>query len=135
RAPGRARNGPWWTACAARSWSWGRGGGSARGRWPSSGGSEKLSTHPLAASSPVASRPAPTLRAERITSGYGGVPVVRDVSIDVGPGEVVTIIGPNGAGKSTLLKSLVGLLRVGDGRVWLAGTNVTKHAPEDPARR
>ena len=94
-----------------------------------------MSTHTLAASSPVASRPAPTLRAERITSGYGGVPVVRDVSIDVGPGEVVTIIGPNGAGKSTLLKSLVGILRVGDGRVWLASTNVTNHAPEDLARR
>ena len=95
-----------------------------------------LSTRTLAASSPpVASRPAPTLRAERITSGYGGVPVVRDVSIDVGPGEVVTIIGPNGAGKSTLLKSLVGILRVGDGRVWLASTNVTNRAPEDLARR
>ncbi|HKV30942.1 MAG TPA: ABC transporter ATP-binding protein [Candidatus Dormibacteraeota bacterium] len=88
-----------------------------------------------ASSPPVASRPAPTLRAERITSGYGGVPVVRDVSIDVGPGEVVTIIGPNGAGKSTLLKSLVGILRVGDGRVWLASTNVTNRAPEDLARR
>jgi len=80
-------------------------------------------------------RPAPSLRAEHITSGYGGVPVVRDVSIDVGPGEVVAIIGPNGAGKSTLLKSLVGILRVTEGRILLGQDDVTNHAPEDLARR
>ena len=80
-------------------------------------------------------RPAPTLRAEHITSGYGGVPVVRDVSIDVGPGEVVAIIGPNGAGKSTLLKSLVGILRVTEGHILLGRDDVTNHAPEELARR
>jgi ABC-type branched-subunit amino acid transport system ATPase component len=84
---------------------------------------------------PTAARPAPSLRAEHITSGYGGVPVVRDVSIDVGPGEVVAIIGPNGAGKSTLLKSLVGILRVTEGRILLGQDDVTNHAPEDLARR
>jgi ABC-type branched-subunit amino acid transport system ATPase component len=84
---------------------------------------------------PATDRPIPALRAERITSGYGGVPVVREVSIDVGPGEVVAIIGPNGAGKSTLLKSLVGILRVTDGRVLLGADDVTNHAPEELARR
>jgi len=80
-------------------------------------------------------RPVPELRAERVTSGYGGVPVVRDVSIAVGPGEIVAIIGPNGAGKSTLLKTLVGILRATSGRVFVGSDDVTNHPPEDLARR
>jgi ABC-type branched-subunit amino acid transport system ATPase component len=80
-------------------------------------------------------RPAPALRAERVTSGYGGVPVVRDVSVAVGPGEVVAIIGPNGAGKSTLLKALVGILRASSGRVFVGSDDVTNHPPEELARR
>jgi ABC-type branched-subunit amino acid transport system ATPase component len=80
-------------------------------------------------------RPAPSLRAEHITSGYGGAPVIHDVSLAVGPGEIVAIIGPNGAGKSTLLKSLVGILRVTGGRILLGDVDVTNHPPEDLARR
>ncbi len=80
-------------------------------------------------------RPAPSLRAEGITAGYGGVPVIRNVSLSVGPGEIVAVIGPNGAGKSTLLKSLVGILRVTGGRVLLGTDDVTNHPPEDLARR
>lgn len=83
----------------------------------------------------IGARPAPLLSAEAIVSGYGGVPVVRGVSIAVGPGEIVAIIGPNGAGKSTLLKSLVGILRVTQGRVTMDGADVTNHTPEDLARR
>jgi ABC-type branched-subunit amino acid transport system ATPase component len=75
------------------------------------------------------------MRAEHITSGYGGVPVIRDVSLAVGPGEIVAIIGPNGAGKSTLLKSLVGILHVTEGRILLGDREVTNHAPEELARR
>jgi ABC-type branched-subunit amino acid transport system ATPase component len=83
----------------------------------------------------VQERPAPSLRAEKITAGYGGVPVIRDVSISVGPGEIVAVIGPNGAGKSTLLKSLVGILRVSSGTIFLGHDEVTNHPPEDLARR
>ncbi|HKB33320.1 MAG TPA: ABC transporter ATP-binding protein [Candidatus Dormibacteraeota bacterium] len=83
----------------------------------------------------VDGRPAPSLRAEHITSGYGGVPVIRDVSLAVGPGEIVAIIGPNGAGKSTLLKSLVGILRVTEGRIMLGDADVTNHPPEELAKR
>jgi ABC-type branched-subunit amino acid transport system ATPase component len=61
--------------------------------------------------------------------------VIKDVSISVGPGEIVAIIGPNGAGKSTLLKSLVGILRPSAGRVTLGGDDVTGRPPEDLARR
>jgi ABC-type branched-subunit amino acid transport system ATPase component len=80
-------------------------------------------------------RPAPSLRADRITAGYGAVPVIREVSISAGPGEIVAVIGPNGAGKSTLLKSLVGILRVSGGHVWLGSDEVTNRPPEELARR
>jgi len=80
-------------------------------------------------------RPKPILRAEGITAGYGGVPVIRGVSISVGPGEVVAVIGPNGAGKSTLLKSLVGILRLIEGHIWLGADEVTNKPPEELARR
>jgi ABC-type branched-subunit amino acid transport system ATPase component len=82
-----------------------------------------------------AERPAPILRAEGITSGYGGVPVVRDVSISVGKGEIVAVIGPNGAGKSTMLKSLVGILKLSGGKILLGADDVTGHPPEDLAKR
>lgn len=80
-------------------------------------------------------RPVPSLRAEAVTAGYGGVPVIRDVSVAVGPSEIVAVIGPNGAGKSTLLKSLVGILRVTQGRVMLGEDEVTNRPPEELARR
>src|SRR4029077_8011213 len=83
----------------------------------------------------VVTRPEQLLRAESITSGYGGVPVVQDVTVSVGPGEIVAIIGPNGAGKSTLLKALVGILRVTGGHVWLGANDVTNRPPEQLARR
>jgi branched-chain amino acid transport system ATP-binding protein len=83
----------------------------------------------------VEGRPEPSLRSENITAGYGGVPVIRDISISVGPGEIVAVIGPNGAGKSTLLKSLVGILRVISGHVWLGSDDVTNRPPEELARR
>jgi ABC-type branched-subunit amino acid transport system ATPase component len=84
---------------------------------------------------PGTQRPEQLLRAEGITSGYGGVPVIQDVSLSVGLGEIVAIIGPNGAGKSTLLKSLVGILRVTAGRVMLGTDDVTNRPPEQLARR
>jgi ABC-type branched-subunit amino acid transport system ATPase component len=83
----------------------------------------------------VQARPAPSLLAESVTSGYGGVPVIRDVSLAVGPSEIVAIIGPNGAGKSTLLKSLIGILRITEGRVMLGDDDVTNRPPEELARR
>jgi ABC-type branched-subunit amino acid transport system ATPase component len=91
-----------------------------------------LSGNPAGA---AAERPAPLLRAEHITAGYGGVPVIQDVSLSVGSGEIVAIIGPNGAGKSTLLKALVGILRVTSGRIMLGDEEVTNRRPEQLARR
>ncbi len=70
-----------------------------------------------------------------MTSGYGNVPVIRDVTLGIGTGEIVAVIGPNGAGKSTLLKALVGILRVTEGSVTLGEDNVTNLPSEELARR
>jgi ABC-type branched-subunit amino acid transport system ATPase component len=78
---------------------------------------------------------APALTAEGVTAGYGEVPIVRDISLRVGQGEIVTIIGPNGAGKSTLLKAIFGFLSPWQGRVTLAGDTVTGLPPERLVRR
>lgn len=74
------------------------------------------------------------LSAAGVTAGYGGDPVIRDVTVLVSPGEVVSLVGANGSGKSTLLKSLVGVLRVSAGTVTVGPRDVTNKAPEDVAR-
>ncbi len=79
-------------------------------------------------------RPAPFLQVEGVTAGYSNAPVVWDITISVGLGEVVAVLGPNGAGKSTFLKSVVGHLRVSSGTVQLDGLGITNLASEDLAR-
>jgi ABC-type branched-subunit amino acid transport system ATPase component len=74
------------------------------------------------------------LRTEALTAGYGGSPVVHEISISVAPAEVVSIVGPNGSGKSTLLKSIVGLVEVLSGRVTVGGRDVTGWPSENVAR-
>jgi ABC-type branched-subunit amino acid transport system ATPase component len=74
------------------------------------------------------------LQARDITAGYGGDPVIREVTVSVNPGEVVSLVGPNGSGKSTLLKSLVGIVRVSSGGVQVGDRDVTNKAPEEIAR-
>ncbi|PKQ38766.1 MAG: branched-chain amino acid ABC transporter ATP-binding protein [Actinobacteria bacterium HGW-Actinobacteria-1] len=79
--------------------------------------------------------PEPLLAVTALDVGYGHVPVVREASLDVSRGEIVTIIGANGAGKSTLLKALAGLVRPTAGRVMLDGHEVTGFAPEKLVRQ
>jgi branched-chain amino acid transport system ATP-binding protein len=70
-------------------------------------------------------RPQAALSLREVSAGYGGAAIVSDVSINVGPGEVVSVIGPNGAGKSTLLKAVTGRLPVMAGTVTFADRDVT----------
>ncbi len=65
---------------------------------------------------------APVLSLDGVGVVLGGRPIVRDVSFDLGRGQVLAILGPNGSGKSTLVKALVGLNPVGSGTVELFGT-------------
>jgi ABC-type branched-subunit amino acid transport system ATPase component len=74
------------------------------------------------------------LRATGVTAGYGGDPVIRNITVRAEPGEVVSLVGANGSGKSTFLKSLVGVVRVTTGTVIVGDTDVTRKAPEEVAR-
>jgi branched-chain amino acid transport system ATP-binding protein len=58
-------------------------------------------------------------------AGYGGVQILRDVSLEVPAREVVTLVGSNGAGKSTLLNTICGIVRPSAGRVTLDDTDIT----------
>ncbi len=74
------------------------------------------------------------LRADGITAGYGGDPVIRKVGVRADAGTVVSVVGPNGSGKSTLLKAITGVLRLSAGQVRINGRDVTGLAPEEMAR-
>jgi ABC-type branched-subunit amino acid transport system ATPase component len=75
-----------------------------------------------------------SLAARDVTAGYGGDPVIRDISVSAAPGEVVSLVGPNGSGKSTLLKSLVGIVRISSGTVRVGDQDITNQPPEEIAR-
>ncbi len=72
---------------------------------------------------------------EGMCSGYGGVPVVRDLNMTVHAGEVVALLGPNGAGKTTTLLTISGLLRVLDGSLTVLGGPSSFGAPHKMAKR
>src|SRR5690606_8777020 len=65
-----------------------------------------------------------------VTIAYGKVEAVRDVSLNVGDNEIVTIVGANGAGKTTLLNAIMGILPL-KGRVGFAGRNIAGDDIED----
>ena len=68
-------------------------------------------------------------------AGYEGIPVVRDLSLTVAPGEVVALLGPNGAGKTTTLLTISGLLAPVGGSVEVLGESVNGHKAYMVARR
>ncbi len=59
----------------------------------------------------------PLIRTENLEVRAGKRRLIHDISLEICPGEILTIIGPNGAGKSTLLKALIGAIPVDDGRI------------------
>jgi branched-chain amino acid transport system ATP-binding protein len=74
------------------------------------------------------------LDVDHLSTRYGQITALRDVSVHVGAGEIVALIGPNGAGKTTLMGSIAGLLRPAAGRVTLRGHDVTRHTPDTMLR-
>jgi branched-chain amino acid transport system ATP-binding protein len=75
-----------------------------------------------------------TLQVQNLHAGYGKVPVLRDVSFEVGEREVVAIIGPNGAGKTTLLKTISGLIKPSSGEIRFRGQSIGGLASHDVAK-
>jgi branched-chain amino acid transport system ATP-binding protein len=80
----------------------------------------------LAAVSQQTERPGESLRASSVSRSFSGVDALRDVTLELGRGEVLGLIGPNGAGKSTLVNVLSGFDRPSSGRVMLESRDVTR---------
>lgn len=75
------------------------------------------------------------LRLDGVSSGYGEAIVVRDVSLALGGGEILTVLGKNGMGKSTFAKTIVGLVRLMTGSISIAGDDVTAAPAHRRVRR
>ncbi len=62
---------------------------------------------------------------EGLTSGYGKLPILHDISLTIKPSSITTIVGPNGAGKTTLIKSIVNLVTVMSGTIRFGDADIT----------
>ncbi len=74
------------------------------------------------------------LRLKQLTSGYGSVPIVRDLSLDIKAREITVILGRNGVGKTTLMKTIIGVLPTMQGSITFKNTDVTKWSASRRAR-
>ena len=84
-----------------------------------------------AAEAPTAGAAAPMLIVDNLHVSYGNIAALKGISLEVRPGEIVTLIGSNGAGKSTTLRTISGLLRPRMGDVIFEGRSLTNVAGHD----
>ena len=84
-----------------------------------------------AAGAATATRTTPVVEMRDISVAFGGVHAVRNVTIDLYPGEVVGLVGGNGAGKSTLIRTLSGARPADSGQILINGEPVTIGNPRD----
>lgn len=75
------------------------------------------------------------LNVDGISYRYNSTPVLKGVSFQLAPGEMVAVVGPNGSGKSTLLKCVSGLLRPEQGDITLAGKSISSYSAKERARQ
>jgi branched-chain amino acid transport system ATP-binding protein len=75
------------------------------------------------------------LEIENLTAGYGGVPVLRDINIKLGAGEIVGLLGANNAGKTTLINNLSGTVKPISGRILFQGEDITAIPPRRRVER
>jgi branched-chain amino acid transport system ATP-binding protein len=76
----------------------------------------------------------PVLVLDEVSAGYGQADVVRQIELDVHPGEIVTLLGPNGAGKTTTLRVISGLVKPSHGTVRYKGRDLARLSPTQRAR-
>ena len=67
------------------------------------------------------------LKLENIVAGYGHITALKDISLEVPQGAIVSLIGANGAGKSTTMKTIMGLVKPTSGKVLFEGQDITGH--------
>jgi ABC-type Fe3+/spermidine/putrescine transport system ATPase subunit len=70
------------------------------------------------------------LHVDRVTVGYGGTPVLKDVSLSVNEGELVALLGSSGCGKTTLLRTIAGFAQPTSGAIRAAGRDITVLPPD-----
>ena len=68
---------------------------------------------------------------KNLTTGYGGVDIIKDINLEVNEGEIVVIVGPNGAGKSTAMKALLGMLSLTSGSVEYSNEEISSMLPQN----
>ena len=64
-----------------------------------------------------------------VNAFYGTIQALKNISIKVGAGDIVSIIGANGSGKTTLLKTISGVIQSKSGAIWYKGTNIIQYSP------
>ena len=74
------------------------------------------------------------LSISKLTISYGRSKVVKDVSLEVVPGQIVALIGPNGAGKTSLVRGVSGVLRITDGEIQFDGSDLSRLSAPERAR-
>ncbi len=88
---------------------------------------------PAAVALPARPAAAPMIRTAGLGRQFGGAWAIRDVDLEIAPGEVLGLLGPNGAGKTTTVRLLTALLAPSAGNAWIDGVEVT--ADPDQVRR
>ena len=73
------------------------------------------------------------LRLEQVVAGYGPTVCLKGISLEVNPGEIVTLLGANGAGKTTTLMAISGLVRTREGAIHFDGRRIDRCSPESIA--
>lgn len=74
------------------------------------------------------------LELDNLSISYGSIQAVRNLSLEVDAGEIVTLIGANGAGKSTTLRAVSRLIKVAEGRIRFDGRDITAQSPDEVVR-
>ncbi|MBM7569326.1 urea ABC transporter ATP-binding subunit UrtE [Paenibacillus sacheonensis] len=75
------------------------------------------------------------LAVQQLEAGYGESVILRGVTLQVRPGQVVCLLGRNGVGKTTLMKSIMGVIKARKGTVAYKGSDLTKRAPGQRAKK
>lgn len=75
------------------------------------------------------------IQLDHVSAGYGPKLVVEDISLELKPGQVLTLLGPNGSGKSTLLRTIAGLHPLAGGQILVDGTPAKKLSRRQMAQK